>query len=32
MNKINIDDILDFTPEKSTRKAIFKEGQLDTGL
>lgn len=32
MNKINIDDILDFATEKSTRKAIFKEGKLDTGL
>ncbi|MFT4145847.1 MAG: cupin domain-containing protein [Mobilitalea sp.] len=32
MNKINIDDILEFTSERSARKAIFKEGQLDTGL
>ncbi|WP_315119093.1 dimethylsulfonioproprionate lyase family protein [uncultured Clostridium sp.] len=32
MKKINIGDILDFATEKSTRKAIFKEGQLDTGL
>lgn len=32
MKKINIGDILDFTTEKSARKAIFKEGQLDTGL
>ena len=32
MEKINIDDILDFAAEKSARKAIFKEGQLDTGL
>lgn len=32
MKKINIGDILDFAKEKSTRKAIFKEGQLDTGL
>lgn len=32
MNKINIDDILDFAAEKSARKAIFKEGKLDTGL
>ncbi|WP_313561602.1 cupin domain-containing protein [Ruminiclostridium cellobioparum] len=32
MNKINIDDILDFATEKSARKAIFKEGRLDTGL
>ncbi len=32
MKKININDILDFAAEKSARKAIFKEGQLDTGL
>ncbi len=32
MKKINIGDILDFASEKSARKAIFKEGQLDTGL
>lgn len=32
MVKININDILDFAAEKSARKAIFKEGQLDTGL
>jgi len=32
MKKINIGDILDFAAEKSARKAIFKEGQLDTGL
>ena len=32
MEKINIDDILDFAAEKSARKATFKEGQLDTGL
>ncbi|MDF2987258.1 MAG: cupin protein [Eubacterium sp.] len=32
MNKINIGDILDFATEKSARKAIFKEGKLDTGL
>lgn len=32
MNKINIDDILDFATEKSARKAIFKVGRLDTGL
>ena len=32
MKKINIGDILEFTVEKSARKAIFKEGQLDTGL
>ena len=32
MNKINIDDILEFATEKSARKAIFKEGKLDTGL
>ena len=32
MKKINIGDILDFATEKSGRKAIFKEGQLDTGL
>lgn len=32
MEKINISDILDFEIEKSARKAIFKEGQLDTGL
>ncbi len=32
MKKINIGDILDFTTEKSARKAIFREGQLDTGL
>jgi len=32
MKKINIENILDFTNEKSLRKAIFKEGQLDTGL
>lgn len=32
MNKLNIGDILDFSTDKSARKAIFKEGQLDTGL
>ena len=32
MNKINIGEILDFSSEKSARKAIFKEGNLDTGL
>lgn len=32
MEKININDILDFAAERSARKAIFKEGQLDTGL
>lgn len=32
MKKINIDDILDFAIERSTRKAIFKEGHFDTGL
>lgn len=32
MKKINIGDILDFATEKSARKAIFKEGQLDIGL
>jgi mannose-6-phosphate isomerase-like protein (cupin superfamily) len=32
MNKINIGDILDFASERSARKAIFKEGQLDVGL
>lgn len=32
MDKINIGDILDFSTEKSARKAIFKEGKLDTGL
>lgn len=32
MKKINIGDILDFATEKSARKAIFKEGRLDTGL
>lgn len=32
MKKINISDILNFATEKSVRKAIFKEGQLDTGL
>ena len=32
MEKININEILDFAAEKSARKAIFKEGQLDTGL
>lgn len=32
MQKINIETILDFAVDKSTRKALFKEGQLDTGL
>ena len=32
MNKINIGEIIDFSSEKSARKAIFKEGNLDTGL
>lgn len=32
MKKINISDILEFTADKSARKAIFKESQLDTGL
>ena len=32
MNKINIDNLLDFESQKSVRKAIFKEGQLDVGL
>lgn len=31
MKKINIGDILDFASKKSARKAIFKEGQLNTG-
>ncbi len=32
MKKINIGDILEFAAERSARKAIFKEGRLDTGL
>ncbi len=32
MQKINIEDILEFSMDKSARKEIFKEGQLDTGL
>lgn len=32
MKKMNMNSILDFTSEKSSRKAIFKEGRLDTGL
>jgi mannose-6-phosphate isomerase-like protein (cupin superfamily) len=32
MQKINIEDILEFAMDKSARKGIFKEGQLDTGL
>ena len=32
MQKINIEDILEFSMDKSARKGIFKEGQLDTGL
>ncbi|WP_312429822.1 cupin domain-containing protein [Lacrimispora sp.] len=32
MKKINIEDIQVFAADKSARKAIFKEGQLDTGL
>ncbi len=32
MDKINMNDILEFSSDKSARKAIFKEGQLDTGL
>ncbi|MBU5308093.1 cupin domain-containing protein [Clostridioides mangenotii] len=32
MNKINIGNLLDFESQKSARKAIFKEGQLDVGL
>ena len=32
MDKININDILEFASDKSARKAIFKDGQLDTGL
>jgi mannose-6-phosphate isomerase-like protein (cupin superfamily) len=32
MQKINIEDILEFSMDKSARKGIFKEGPLDTGL
>jgi quercetin dioxygenase-like cupin family protein len=32
MQKINIENILDFAVGKSTRKEIFKAGQLDIGL
>ncbi|MNO92566.1 Cupin domain protein [compost metagenome] len=32
MQKINIDNITNFVADKSARKGIFKEGQLDTGL
>lgn len=32
MQKINMEDILEFAIDKSVRKGIFKEGQLDTGL
>jgi len=32
MQKINIENILDFAVGKSARKEIFKEGQLDIGL
>lgn len=32
MKKINIEDILEFAADKSSRKAIYKEGQFDSGL
>ncbi|AFS78122.1 putative cupin 2 [Gottschalkia acidurici 9a] len=32
MEKINIESILEFASDKSTRKAIFKENQLEIGL
>lgn len=32
MEKININDILSFSDERSARKSIVKEGQFDTGL
>lgn len=32
MEKINIESILEFVTERSTRKAIFKKDQLDIGL
>lgn len=32
MVKSNIESMLDFANNKSSRKAIFKEGLLDTGL
>lgn len=32
MEKINIENIMDFATERSARKAIFKEGHFDTGL
>ncbi|KNF08498.1 putative cupin 2 [Gottschalkia purinilytica] len=32
MEKINIESIMEFASEKSARKAIFKENQLEAGL
>jgi mannose-6-phosphate isomerase-like protein (cupin superfamily) len=32
MEKININDILEFAADRSARKALFKEGHLDSGL
>ena len=32
MQKINIENIIDFAVEKSSRKELFKEGLLDIGL
>lgn len=32
MEKINIESIMEFVSEKSARKAIFKENQLEIGL
>lgn len=32
MEKINIESILEFVSDRSARKAIFKEEQLDVGL
>lgn len=32
MEKVNIQNILAFASERSTRKAVFNEGQLDVGL
>ncbi len=32
MDKLNLETLLTFSAEKSTRKALFTEGELDLGL
>ncbi|MDF2802740.1 MAG: cupin protein [Anaerocolumna sp.] len=32
MKKLNVNDLMEFTKERSNRKEIFKDGQMDSGL